>query len=134
MISKMNVIELLIGKGFSASDSEETEPSGYHSFHNDYSEMMYSYGIVGMVLLLCFILNLLNKCRYARKKDSRYRFSLTSSFIIFIVFSFTSSVFHYTYYMLPLFMYWGYVDAQLKNNKQEIQYLEMSTRNEYSYK
>lgn len=118
-IGEMNVIELLIGKGFSACDSEDLNPLGYASFHNDYSEMMYSYGIIGMLLLFGFIMNLFNKCRYAWKNNNRYRYSLMSSIIIFVVFSVTSSVFHYTYYMLPLFMYWGYVDAQFELSKQQ---------------
>ena len=120
MIGDMNILELAIGKGYSASDSEEKKPTGFHSFHNDYSEAMYSYGIIGFVLLLSFILNIFKKCKYASKTDSRFRFSLISSFIILMVFTFTSSVFHYTYYMLPLFMFWGYVDAQLKPKNELI--------------
>ena len=116
MIKNMNALEWIVGKGYSASDSEEQTPNGFHSFHNDYSEMMYSYGLIGIILLLGLIINLFNKCRYSRKFKSRYRFALASSFIIFCVFSVTSSVFHYTYYMLPLFMFWGYVEAQLKHS------------------
>lgn len=113
-VYEMNFIELIIGKGYSAIDSEKGQTRGFHSFHNDYSEVMYSFGIIGLVTLLIFIWQLLQSCFKVKYINKDLQLPLVSSFIILIVFSFTSSVFHYFSFMLPLFIFWGYISPKLK--------------------
>lgn len=116
-IQNMNVLQLLIGKGFSAIDSEQPRQTGYHSFHNDYSEAAYSYGFVGLFCFLVLVFHCLKNCIKLHKAHSPYSFSVVTSFIILIVFSFSSSVMHYTFYMLPLFMFWGYIEPKIERIK-----------------
>lgn len=111
--SEMNMLELIIGKGYSAIDSERGQTNGYHTFHNDYSEVMYSFGLIGLFTLLLFIWRMLLCCLRRKQLDNDLKIPLVSSFIILIVFSLTSSVFHYFFFMLPLFIFWGYISPKL---------------------
>ena len=100
-VQTFNFVECIFGRGFNAIDDAD-EGSGYHTFHNDVSEVSFSFGILGLILLVLFYLNLVIDVKI-RGFDLSYGFFLINIFL----FACVSSVFHYQFYMIMLFIYLG---------------------------
>lgn len=108
--------ENLIGNGFeSYSDKYERKLA---AAHNDFLEILYSYGFIGLMLYLFFLFKLLRRCiSLLKTKDLRF-LSAQVSLILFIVYGAFANVFYFFFYSLPLFFMIGILEGIEYGGKQ----------------
>lgn len=85
------------------------------SAHNDFLEVLFDYGIIGLALYMLFHFFILKRLLYLRTKDKVFFVSYASSWIIFIVMSLISHLILYATYFIFLTFYWGMVEALVSN-------------------
>lgn len=106
--SNENFNSFIFGKGH--NEVINSKNSNGFSAHNEFLEVAYDYGIIGFTIFL-FIFVAIYKI-YRRTKDRQYKVAIFLSFIIFIIFSFTSHTILSTTNIVSLCLLWGYVDAK----------------------
>ncbi len=100
---------IFIGKGFSALRFKHNLT--FEAAHNDYWEILYSYGIIGFVLLLSIFKKLFGKMKEFKPKNSRYAIGVRSCFIIMLTYSFLGNAFFFFCYFIVIFIFLGAVEA-----------------------
>lgn len=100
--------EFLIGNGFEGI---------YHKYkylssaHNDFLEVTYSLGIIGLLLLLRLFYYIIKNLVFLWRMKSRYTLSYVVLASLFILYSLVGCNFNYFYLSLPLFMSIGVLEA-----------------------
>lgn len=93
----------------------------YNSAHNDFIEVFFAHGILGLLSILTIITRTIkNTIKY---KTTKTFVPLVTLSVFFVVFGMVSSLFHYYEYSLPLFIMLAYIDYLIltqKINEQRI--------------
>lgn len=106
--SNENFNSFVFGKGH--YEVINSKSSNGFSAHNEFLEVAYDYGIIGLTIFL-FIFVAIYKI-YRRAKERQYKVATFLSFVIFFIFSFTSHTILATTNIAFLCMFWGYIDAK----------------------
>lgn len=106
--SNENFNSFVFGKGH--NEVINSKSSNGFSAHNEFLEVAYDYGIIGLTIFL-FIFVAIYKI-YRRANEHQYKVATFLSFVIFIIFSFTSHTILATTNIAFLCMFWGYIDAK----------------------
>ena len=101
----------LIGDGYNAvlfsGICRDGMLGAYVSAHNDYLEVLYDYGIVGLSLYLAF-LGLMLKRGLAMVRDERtYGYAFVGSVVMVFIISLSSHLIIYLNYYVIFFLFWG---------------------------
>lgn len=96
------------------------------SAHNDFLEMLYDYGILGVTLYILICINIFKELLHIRTKAPGLLYSGVVALIIFITMSSVSHLFLYPTYIAYLMMIFSLIQAQHKNSYIN-QYLNSST-------
>ena len=112
----MDIPEIFIGKGFEGTYNKYNDLT---SMHNDFLEVTYSLGIVGLILLINFILKLFKKTFLLIKYVSDLSISYMSLLFLFLFFGIIGCNFHYFYLSAPLFLSLGALEAMSYHNYLE---------------
>ena len=99
--------ELLLGKGFRAYHRKYRD---VEAVHNDYLELFYSFGILGLCFMVWILVKTIKELRMYRKSPD-YGLAYWSFTILLIIYSFTGGVFTFIYSMLPLYIFMGYMES-----------------------
>lgn len=100
--------EIFVGNGFeSISNKYERKLA---ALHNDWLEILYSYGFVGLLLYISFLFKLVVKCFNLFKEKSPFALSAVVCLILFVVYGFVANVFYFFFYSAPLFLMVGILD------------------------
>lgn len=86
----------------------------YHNLaalHNDWAEVFYNYGIIGLFALTLFMYRLLVVTRKLVKEKSDYAFAYSSASFIFLLYSLVGGNFVFINTSLPLFAFIGISEA-----------------------
>lgn len=106
IFSGSNILNQLFGHGQNATVMYTY--SGL-SAHNDYIEMLFDYGIVGLMLFMSFLINLYKTYIYITDVDDKHlRDGFVFALGIFIVASIPSHMLTYGTYFLLVILYIGY--------------------------
>lgn len=109
--------EKIIGHGLSSVEKD----IGF-SAHNDFLEVLYSYGIFATVVLIMFYVCLFKECINMIRRKSPYAGAFAASIIIAVFYSmFSFFVIHYSY-VATLSAFWGYVLALEKQRLEELRH------------
>lgn len=105
----------LIGRGYLASEV-------FGAAHNDFLEILYDFGLVGLLLYLIFITKLIHY--YFKMKKAHYFLSPAYgvSIIMFLMSSMLSQLIIYPYWFILLVVYWGLIIPNFEktiNKKQK---------------
>lgn len=79
------------------------------SAHNDFLEVLYDYGLIGLILYLIFIFQIIALARYWKKVDREYYLSMLGSLAVFFVMSMVSHLVIYPTYSAYLMIFWTYM-------------------------
>lgn len=109
MISNSDVLSLLFGHGW---DRVVRDSKLGLSAHNDFLEVMYDFGIIGIIMYLLFFYYLIKKTFLLIKKRSEYAASMAVSLVLFSLNSFSSHIIIYPGYMSIFAICWGYILSQ----------------------
>lgn len=104
----LEIPEIFIGKGFEGTYYKYRYLS---SFHNDFLEVTYSYGLIGFFLLIGFYIHLFRKARMLTKKHSVLQIPYMSMSLLFLIFSFVGCNFNYFNLSVPLFLSLGVLES-----------------------
>lgn len=110
MLMSCEPLQLLIGNGWNSVASNS--PLGL-SAHNDYLEIAYDVGIIGLFLLLACVIQLGYITHKLVRKKSPLAPAFAASFVIFFFTSMTAHVFLYVLNMSALMLFWGYAIAKI---------------------
>lgn len=79
------------------------------SAHNDFLEVLFDYGIFGLILYLGFVLSLVKKLFSIKKQRNMTYFPFLISLLIFFVMSMLSHLIIYSTYFIYLVFFWGMI-------------------------
>lgn len=88
------------------------------SAHNDYLEILFDYGAVGLVLFLLIVVSLFKRYVIIRKYNSEYLASYVSFLVIFLFMTLVSHIVLYPTYIIFLFSYLGMIDLELSKKEK----------------
>ena len=80
---------------------------GYVSAHNDFLEVLYDYGIVGLVMYVSFFVFIIQKARKMKKNQYKYATPFTASILMVLFMSMTSHLVIYLNYYAVIFAFWA---------------------------
>lgn len=109
-ISEFNVFELSFGKGFASYGF--TNNKNESSSHNDFIEVLYSYGLIGLFCFLFFLVLIIKRFFFFLKFKSVYLSAYGLSIIFLLIYSLVGSLFYYQFFSIPLFLFWGYMESK----------------------
>lgn len=98
----------IFGKGFASVNNKYPD---LIALHNDWLEMFYSFGISGLIIMLAFFIQLIKRLFFLYKSYNAVFVAYLSAVIIFFFYSFVGGVFSFLYLSLPLFCFFGVVEA-----------------------
>jgi O-antigen ligase len=103
-IINMPYISLFLGLGYNAV---ALSSSAFSSAHNDFLEIIYDYGFIGLILYILFIIKIVKYNIILYKDSSIYAEGFSVSIILFLVISMFSHLILYQTYFFYLLIYWG---------------------------
>lgn len=109
IIEQSDVSTLFMGHGLNAVVKDSNEAK---SAHNDFLEITYDYGIIGVILYILAALSFLSDSIKQMKVKSRYAGPMLMLFSIFIFLSMMSHIAIYTWFNVVLFTI-GYLYARI---------------------
>ncbi len=92
------------------------------SAHNDFLEVLYDYGLIGLILYLLFVFRIIALTRYWRKVDKEYYYSMLGSLAVFFVMSMVSHLVIYPTYFAYLMIFWAYMFNEKRKRILELRY------------
>lgn len=112
VIFRFNNFEIkdqIFGRGYNMVIAEDTETFVPISAHNDFLEVLYDYGYIGVTIFVLIHLSiiLLGIKRYRRKSSDSI--AIIVSYICFITMSMVSHLMIYPTYIAFLASFWGYI-------------------------
>lgn len=107
LILKSDTSELIFGHGYN-SVVEVLE----YSAHNDFLEVMYDQGIIGLGLYVCIYISLIRTIKKINEKTLRDSFRM--SILLFFIVSLTSHLILFTSSIICLSTFWAMVDSTNK--------------------
>ena len=90
------------------------------SAHNDFIEVLYDYGYVGVILYFALLVKIAQSCFFWRNRNDFYYRAMLSSFIITICVSLFSHLVIYPTYIANLSLLWAMMENE--KNKLELAY------------
>ena len=102
--------KIVFGHGYRTVEESLGESA---SAHNDFLEVLYDYGIIGLLLFVLFHLSLIKRVIYLKKNESEYAEGYIVSYVIFFIMSMVSHLIIYPTYFIFLTSYWGAIEGHL---------------------
>lgn len=87
--------------------------------HNDFLEVLYNYGFLGLIIYLYFTWLILKRLKQLYKVGGKYFQSSLAAFIIFIVMSMVSHLVIYPTYFAFLIIFWAIIEKKTLDLKRE---------------
>lgn len=84
--------------------------------HNDALQMLFEFGIVGLVLYIVLLWNIIKRTRILRRIKSSYYFGYLVSLVIFVVLGFVSNLVVFYSYFSFICAYWGLAEYEITQN------------------
>jgi hypothetical protein len=113
---------ILIGSGHRSSAIDRGSMT--KTAHNDYLEVLYDYGILGIILYLYFNWKIIIRLKNLYKIGGKYFHAYFTAFIIFFIMSMVSQLIIYPTYFAYLSILWALTEAQInKTRKTGLNYL-----------
>lgn len=102
--------EAFIGEGFRGFSRKHI---GIEAVHNDYLEMMYSYGILGFIYMIYMLIYFVKKIKLMKYMPD-IRNAYCCFLFLFIMYSMTGGVFSFIYSSIPLYLFIGLSEHKFK--------------------
>ena len=102
--------KLVFGHGYRTVEIMLGESS---SAHNDFLEVLYDYGIIGLIIYALIHLCLIKRVVYLNRSESPYAEGYIMSYVVFFTMSMVSHLIIYPTYFIILTSYWGSIEGHL---------------------
>lgn len=107
-MGNFNFLDWLLGKGYGS-----ILLSRHTNAHNDALQMLFEYGIIGLVFYVFMLVYALKRLRILKRIKSEYYLGYAISMIIFIVLGLVSNLVVFYSYFAFICAFWGIVEAKL---------------------
>lgn len=88
--------------------------------HNDFLEVLYDYGVIGIIIYLIIHIMVIKRLRYLRKNKSPFANSYMVMWIIFFVMSLVSILIVQQRYLIYMAVFWGAIDGYIISNSKNV--------------
>lgn len=105
-----SVDKILLGRGLRAV---EVQMGTSRSAHNDFLEVLFDYGVIGLILYVMMHIALIRRIRFLSRIKSPVYEGYFMSYVIFFIMSMVSHLVIYPTYFIFLTSYWGAVEGGL---------------------
>ena len=113
-----DLVQQLFGRGFDSVRGKDREMSV--SAHNDFLEVMYDFGLLGLLLYVLIHFSLIKWTIRLFRTRSQLAFPVFISYVCFLVMSMVSHLILYPTYFGLITAFWAY--AECKDREQRYQY------------
>lgn len=111
--SKSPVLEKIIGHGHNSAIIVNRGHNIDLSAHNDFLEVLFDYGIIGLILYLLLHIYLIKRLFFLKRNKSELFLPYLASYITMFIMSMVSHLILYPTYFTFLATFWGAVEGQL---------------------
>lgn len=118
MILNSSIDHIIWGNGHQAVKRDSILDK---SAHNEWLEILYDYGAIMLFIYLCLWIYMIKKWCCLYKNKSKYFLSYTLCICIWAVMSITSQLIIYVSYVLYLFMFIAFIEANTANRTKILQ-------------
>lgn len=108
-----DAVNLVLGHGHYSSLSQFGVTA-----HNDFLEVLFDYGLLGLLLYVFLHASLIGRCIELVKEQSPLAPAYASAYGVFLVMSMVSHLIIYPTYFIPLVAYWGTVEGITRRQRQ----------------
>lgn len=119
VLGKENMVYTLLGRGYRAVSIFPTYSSLSES-HNDMLQVLFDYGVIGLLLLFGIYKSLIGMAVDMYKQNYRYATPFIVSLIVFLCCAMISQVLIYPYWFLGVALFWGYTMADFQNQREKV--------------
>ena len=117
IIGKSSHTYILFGHGWRGS----VRASGMGiACHNDFLEVLFDFGLIGLVLYAMFIVSLIKLCTRLAKVNHEYAPAMGASLAMFLVNSMVSSIITIPAYLIEFSLFWGFINSSNRNVSNNI--------------
>ena len=117
-ISNFGLIDWLLGRGY-----HSIWETGHTNAHNDALQVLYEYGLAGLVVYILITIQAIKRIFYLYKNDSQYAYGYVASIIIYIVLGLVSNLYAYNTYFIFICAYWGLMEGEIISKKKNYRYV-----------
>lgn len=104
-------IHWLIGSGYNSvllsGICTDGALGGYVSAHSDFLEVLYDYGILGLIIYISFFICIIRKAIKMKKEKYKYAVPFSASVLMVFLISLTSHLVIYLNYYATVFVFWA---------------------------
>lgn len=93
---------------------------GNVSAHNDFLEVLYDYGIVGLLIYIAFFICIIRKAIKMKKEEYKYAVSFIASILMVLSISLTSHLVIYLNYYAMIFVFWALCLADYRYGEENV--------------
>lgn len=93
---------------------------GNVSAHNDFLEVLYDYGIIGLVIYISFFICIIRKAIKMKKEEYKYAVSFIASILMVLSISLTSHLVIYLNYYALIFVFWALCLADYRYGEENV--------------
>lgn len=122
-IKKSPFEKLILGHGYYTVSKRPNSKGDANSAHNDFLEVMYDYGIIGLILYISIYIFLFKRLWFIWKYLRPYFMSYYSGIVIMLVMAMVSHLIIYPTYFIILTTYWGAMEAVIYYQNSRIKML-----------
>ena len=104
-IKSDNIIFNLVGRGYRSMSKAKM---GLSEAHNDFLQILFDYGVFGLVLFVTFIVQLIHRAVQLSRENSKMSLAFSISLVLYMTCAMVSQVMVYPYWFLGIAALWGY--------------------------
>lgn len=93
---------------------------GNVSAHNDFLEVLYDYGIVGLLIYIAFFICIIRKAIKMKKEEYKYAVPFIASIVMVLSISLTSHLVIYLNYYALIFVFWALCLADYRYGEENV--------------
>ena len=112
VIETNSFFDWLVGRGYGSITITE-----HTNAHNDALQMLFEYGLVGLVFYLLMLWNAIRSTRILYKHNSPFFMGYLVSLIIFVVLGMVSNLVVFNSYFAFICAYWGLAEDEISQHK-----------------
>lgn len=102
--------KLIFGHGYRTVETSLGESS---SAHNDFLEVLYDFGLLGLIAYSLIHISLIKRILFLKRNNISYTGGYLMSYVVFLIMSMVSHLIIYPTYFVFLASYWGTIEGEL---------------------
>ena len=107
-----DLIDWILGRGYGS-----IRITKHTNAHNDALQMLFEYGVVGLILYIVLLWKVFKRTRFLRRTKSSYYFGYLASLVIVVVLGLVSNLVVYYSYFSFICAYWGLAEYDITHKQ-----------------